>query len=94
MKVTKRAVAKLANNNLAEVKQWAKTPLADTPYFALVALLADMCDTIAKGTSAYVVIGATSSNSAFSITLNAAGDKDSRYGPSFADTATGAQDWL
>jgi len=94
MKLKKSTNAGLSQNNVKEVKAWAGKPLQDTPYMGLLLVLADMCDMIGRGSTCYVVIGSTSSKTAFSITMNAEGEKDARYGPDLAQLATGAQDWL
>jgi len=94
VKLQKQSTAALSAKNIAEVKAWGNKPLQDTPYMGLLLLLADMLDTIAKGSSCYAVIGSTSSKTAFSFTLNAEGAKDARYAPDLATLATAAQDWL
>jgi len=94
MKLQKISTAGLSAKNMSEVKAWGSKPLQDTPYMGFLLLLADMFDTIAKGSTCYGVIGSTSSKTAFSFTLNAEGAKDARYAPDLATLATATQDWL
>lgn len=94
MKITPKKSSALVAQNITEVQAWAETSLRDTPYFPLVLLIADMFDAIAKDEQAYMVIGATSNRTSYSVTLNVNGGKDSRYAEGLAGLATGAADWL
>jgi len=94
VKIPKQSAGKLANDNQKAVKAWGKTPLEETPYFSMLVMFGDMFDLITKGDNCYAILGATSSRTAFSLTVNISQDKASLYGPSLEDLGTGAQDWL
>lgn len=94
MKLKSNAPVKLKSDNVKAVKAWAQTPLHETPYYALLVMLADMCDTITKGENCYAIVGSTSNKTAFSLTVNISQDKDSKYGAGFEEIAAGAADWL
>jgi len=94
VKLPKQTAGKLAMDNMKSIDAWGKTELKATPYYALLLLLADMFDTIAKGDNCYAVIGATSNRTAYSLTVNISHDKASIYAASFDEIAAGAADWL
>jgi len=94
VKLQKSKAVNLSPSNLEGVRASYKTPVGNSPYTTLLEVIADMLDQIAKGDNCYMVIGSTSSKTAFSVTVNVAGEKDARYGSDLAALSAGAGDWL
>lgn len=94
MKVNGRVQTKIKGDNRAELKAWNKEALVKSPYYPLLAMLAEMCDDLSAGEQVFVTIGATSQRNAFSLTVNMAGVKDAIYAGGFCDLAQEAGRWL
>lgn len=60
----------LFTQNASDVEQWGSKKFADTPYYPLVRMLAEMFDDIATGINSYAVVGSTKNFTAFTLTLN------------------------
>jgi hypothetical protein len=81
----KKAANQIAAVNLSALKNAENKPLKSTPYYALLRLLAEGCDSNAKGVNFYSTLGSTKSLEAISLTVNLDGDKDAVYAPTLID---------
>ena len=81
----KKVVAQIQPVNVSALRNAENTPLKKTPYYTLLRLLAEGCDSNAKGVNFYSTLGSTKSLEAISITVNLDGDKDAAYATTLID---------
>jgi hypothetical protein len=80
----------LITQNASDVEQWQSKKFADTPYYPLVRLLAEMFDDIATGINSYAVIGSTKNFTAFTLTLNQESERVTEYADRLTELARNA----
>ena len=84
----------LSRENDTSVVADSSQQLADTRYYPLIQLVAEMFDNIAVGEDMFMIVGATRNRSSFVVTVKHDGDSTSVYGSSLAALALACQDLL
>lgn len=89
MQLTKKSAAVRVNPiNRNAVVNAGNTKLRDTPFYHLLLLLAEGCDSNARDVNFYATLGATKKGDSLTLSINLDGDRQTLYAVSLAEVAT------
>lgn len=94
MKLAKTNNGHVSTTNLAELVAYHDVPLANTPYWPLLQVLADVIDNAGAGGQTFAVLGTTRARTAASLAVTLEGEKATHYAANLADLSTACADWL
>ena len=82
----------LPPTNRAAVKSASSKKLADTPYYHLLLLLAEVCDENCQESNAYTTLGSTKKNDALTLSVTSGDDRQTLYDTSLLGLSEQAAD--
>lgn len=84
----------LKANQSQLLQKWADEPLTGTPYYMLLALIADVLDTALVKGDTYMILGTTKDKTALTITVVQGSDRGHVYAVDLNELAAGAESLL
>lgn len=89
MQLTEKSKATRVNPvNRSAVVNAANKKLVDTPYYHLLLLIAEGCDSNARDVNFYCTFGATKKGDALTLSINLDGDRQTVYADSLGSLAS------